>query len=364
MYEIVTTEGSINVLAGGKVARTIPKGQQTATEQAEVVQLAALGTAISFNLPVSTTLDGVASATLGELASKLSSFKKGGGSGTGAVESVTGDLVGGSSDNPTVNLFEWVYWLRSDRVGGINISEGGTYVLGSEYIDATMLLGSTPINNYTLRFPRLMDVPFKRHVVVFNVDVKNITLQAIDNVKIKGVLNEAKANDIWVLTYDRFSASWHLEGCNSVPKWYIDNLVPTLNAGEFLVGSATGNVSRKPLPSDVGMTSDYMMARRGQGNTWEQFPMTGNATTNNSVAMRNNVGSIKMNRGVNLDEGVNVDQFQGITNNALTTAETSTTLNALYPNIAINSVVRSIANNIKYIKISATQWEKLTLTVA
>ena len=39
-----------------------------------------------------------------ELVSALSAFSKGGGSGEGAVESVTGDLVTGTAENPIINL--------------------------------------------------------------------------------------------------------------------------------------------------------------------------------------------------------------------------------------------------------------------
>ncbi|QBQ41091.1 hypothetical protein E2P86_07960 [Sphingobacterium psychroaquaticum] len=231
MYEIVTNEGSINVLSNGKVARTIPKGQQTATEQAEVVQLAALGTAISFNLPVSTTVDGVASATLGELASKLSSFKRGGGGGGGAT-----------------------------------------------------------------------------------VD-------------------------------------------------FVNQRAPLLGNGMFLVGSAEGNVGRRPRPSDNGLTAVSNVSVKASGSdTYEMVAFTA-AATNFSLAYRGSSGTFAVSDANAVGNPVTLGQYQGITNNALTSTETNATLNAMYPSIAINSEVRSITNKIKYIKKSATQWEPIPMNV-
>lgn len=125
------------------------------------------------------------------------------------------------------NLPDWVKYLRADRVGGLNISEGGAYNVGSSYIDATMLLAGSGTNfdNYTLRFPRLTGIPYKRHMIIFNVNIENITLEPLENAKLKNIPNKAKVDDIWTLTYDSFSNSWHLEAINSMPKWYIDSKV-------------------------------------------------------------------------------------------------------------------------------------------
>src|SRR5690606_30421931 len=51
-----------------------------------------------------TTVDGDSVDSSEDLLSTISSFSKGGGNGTEAVESVTGDFVSGTSSNPVINL--------------------------------------------------------------------------------------------------------------------------------------------------------------------------------------------------------------------------------------------------------------------
>lgn len=259
--EIITNEGGI-VLKTSTGFNGMSKGNITVIGSGDVAKVRSSSNDLIWALDYKvTTIDGESFESCGDLVKKLLSFKKGGGSGEGAVESVTGDLVDNEdTSNPIVNLPDWIYPLRADRVGYINLRDNDPiYTVGSEYSDATGVISSwhETISKLTLNFPKLQGVPYKRHMMLFKVNIDEIILRPVEgsNVTINNVLKKAKKGDIWTLTYDSSSNTWDLEAINSVPEWYIkENFV----SKEDVISGLFPEGDKIPKYSEQGLLSTGM----------------------------------------------------------------------------------------------------------
>lgn len=83
----------------------------------------------------------------------------------------------------------------------------------------------------------------------------------------------------------------------------------------------------------------------------------------NNGAIRTATGQLKAAPAVDPDDLPTFSQVGGTINNALTATQTSAQLNTLYPTAPIGSVYKSIANNVEYTKLNATQWKKEILSI-
>lgn len=98
---IISNSGSL-VINGG--SSSMPKGGYTVTTDGSLVYVKAIGSSTGWKLdPAETTLDGASFGTPQDLVTALSDFSRGGtGPGSG-VQSVTGDGVGGTPENPVLS---------------------------------------------------------------------------------------------------------------------------------------------------------------------------------------------------------------------------------------------------------------------
>lgn len=148
----------------------------------------------------------------------------------------------------------------------------------------------------------------------------------------------------------------------------LNERAPELSEGNFLVGGSDGNEQRKVLPSDLttslGTGGDRIIIFNGTTNTFSASNILTTALGGNTAAKRTAAGTLQAVDSVSGSDLVTLNQFRGIVNDALSNAETSATLNAAYPSIAVGISVRTITNLTKYTKINATQWEKTTIVVA
>lgn len=114
---IISNSGSL-VINGG--SSSMPKGGYTVTTDGSLVYVKAIGSSTGWKLdPAETTLDGASFSTPQDLVTALSDFSRGGtGPGSG-VQSVTGDGVGGTAENPVIS-----YPDPSD-IGAATSAQGG-----------------------------------------------------------------------------------------------------------------------------------------------------------------------------------------------------------------------------------------------
>ncbi|WP_336834422.1 hypothetical protein [Sphingobacterium siyangense] len=118
-------------------------------------------------------------------------------------------------------------------------------------------------------------------------------------------------------------------------------------------------------PSSLNITAgptSYIVPLANNGKFNSGVPLA-QAVQNASLVQRTNTGQVKTADATVDNEAVSLGQFKGIINNALTSSETSTTLNNTYGASPIGQVVRSVTNNVEYTKISATQWKKESLAI-
>lgn len=222
---------------------------------AKVIKIAT-GVRLSFNsgmfmdVPFSTsTIDGDPINDADELFEffKAQSFSAGGGSGGGgAVDSVTGNLVSGTSANPIVDLPTWVDLLRDDRVGYLNSTTGMTFQL-SGISDAVKFLSPIPLEVLNLKYPTLTD-KIKKVTLIFNCDVNLINNSALTNAFLRNIPTKAKQYDCWTLMYDSGDRVWDFISVNTMPKWYIDEAVGESGTDRQVQGFIGG----KRVPVTIG----------------------------------------------------------------------------------------------------------------
>lgn len=121
-----------------------------------------------------------------------------------------------------------------------------------------------------------------------------------------------------------------------------------------------------PTQIDVTTTNDLRIPAVSNGAWRSNGYVATTAASATTIPLRNSSGQLQASDGTSSSTSslVNVGQFQGITNNALTTATTSANLNTSYPNAIIGTRVRSITNLVEFTRISATEWEKRSIVIA
>ena len=207
---------------------SLPLNSMMCNEIGNGAMLTIIGGSGVIKLMVSeTTIDGVAVTDRAQLIAFLQdncfSIKGGGSGGDGAVDSVTGNLVTGTSTNPIVDLPTWVDLLRDDRVGYLNSTTGMTFQL-SGISDAVKFLSPIPLEVLNLKYPTLTD-KIKKVTLIFNCDVNLINNSALTNAFLRNIPTKAKQYDCWTLMYDSGDRVWDFISVNTMPKWYIDEAV-------------------------------------------------------------------------------------------------------------------------------------------
>lgn len=137
--------------------------------------------------------------------------------------------------------------------------------------------------------------------------------------------------------------------------------VPTLGDKQFIIGGASGNVTRRIAGTDLGPVSGssplVVYYWRVANNDWRSLSLASVPTSDNQIPHSGPGGQLRFGKGTSPDSGVRKADIDGIINDTLTTSETSTTLNALYSSFGNSDKVTSIDNKVTYTKIS-TGWKK------
>lgn len=102
--KVKSNEGSLLIYDGDDLLGSIPFGTQRVALYSDGVRLSVISSSVTYDLPYSTEVDDESFANKEELAEKLASFKRGGGNGSSGVASVTGQGVGGTSENPVIRF--------------------------------------------------------------------------------------------------------------------------------------------------------------------------------------------------------------------------------------------------------------------
>lgn len=151
---------------------------------------------------------------------------------------------------------------------------------------------------------------------------------------------------------------------NAVPLILLDVRVPVLEIDEFLVGSQNGNIGRKIVPKDIGYTSGSGVRGLFINNGEFINPIIFNMQPANGTGVfRTNTGQGKFNPAINGDEAIVQTQFEGIPNDTLTDSETSSSLDALYPNVIAGTVVTTQLGLTEYRKVEPGVWSKKTIEI-
>lgn len=138
---------------------------------------------------------------------KQSVFSDGGGSGTGAVNSVTGTLVTGTTENPIVDnpLLEVHRVLLTDGGNRTITDFGGTISIVKN--------GLEQVDSFTLTWGALTTETAKLTVIfTFDCVVNNI---ATSGVTINRLPISVKTGDVWTVVYDKFYNEWNLVSLNT-----------------------------------------------------------------------------------------------------------------------------------------------------
>lgn len=258
-------------------------------------------------------------------------FSSGGGSGEGAVESVTGNLVNGSDPaNPTIDLPDWVELLRDDRVGYLNSNSGMSFTL-SRTSDAVKFLSPVPLTELNLKYPTLTD-KIKKVALIFNCDVDLINNTPLTNAILRNIPTKAKQYDCWTLMYDSGDRTWDFISVNSVPKWYVDEAVGEIGTDRQISGFPDGkrgpvtlewkHLSDQPFPPDFNNgvvtiakipesdKSEIGMFRIGVNDTtFESEVIPNSAAVYNPGIIGTGGGTIPVADAINDEDAVNLGQI-------------------------------------------------------
>lgn len=145
MKTIIANGASLEIYQDDALLGTVPYGMFSTVPSSTGVSIQVIGKSVNFDIEVNSVLDGVELTSISDIAKKLSSFKRGGGSGTGATE--WGQITGNIDDQ--TDLIDYISDLLSKgsteafsvtAVGGVN--EIITHDTGDETVQAATLVAS------------------------------------------------------------------------------------------------------------------------------------------------------------------------------------------------------------------------------
>lgn len=131
-------------------------------------------------------------------------FNNGGSAGgDGGVESVTGSLVSGTSENPIINnpLLEIHHVLVTDGGNRTITDFKGTLSIVKNGIDQ--------VDSFTLTWDDIPEETSKL-TLMFTFGCDNITNEAVNGASISWLPSKADKDDVWEVVYDKFYQSWVL----------------------------------------------------------------------------------------------------------------------------------------------------------
>lgn len=211
----------------------------------------------------------------------------GGGSGGGAISSLTGTLVTGTATNPIVDnpLLE---------VHRVIITDGNTRDITDFAGTITLVTnGIDPATSTSLNWKAIPDET-RKLTIIFTFDSPTVTNTSESGVQLLRLPNSAINGDVWEVVYEKFYNIWNLVSVNNTASF---DPVPELPTDNFLVGSANGNVGRKIARTDLSLSNGQILATHPTtgvltGINWSIAP------TANGVPVRTNDGCLQSNASI------------------------------------------------------------------
>lgn len=211
----------------------------------------------------------------------------GGGSGGGAISSLTGTLVTGTATNPVVDnpLLE---------VHRVIITDGSTRDITDFAGTITLVTnGLDPATSTLLNWKAIPDET-RKLTIIFTFDSPTVTNTSESGVQLLRLPNSAINGDIWEVVYNKFYNIWNLVSVNNSASF---DPIPELPTDQFLVGSADGNVGRKIVRTDLSLSNGQVLATNPTngnlvGLNWSIAPQA------NGVPIRTNQGNLQSNASI------------------------------------------------------------------
>jgi hypothetical protein len=266
------------------------------------------------------TIDGSQVENLQELLdyAKENLFSVGGGSGGGAVERVTGDLVTGTPTNPVVDLPDWVNQIKNGRFTNFRTITGVSNLLAS---DAGCLIFSghisgEPFNNELIFNDNTLEVQ-ERFVILNEYPIKLTGSNDTTVIAPDGYLAEASGNGqmVWVVKTD--TGTFYAFGDGLKRDDVNDKMVMVIDSDSTAVPMPLGvkhltNVGGFPAFANGVHVATAM-------NSTTQTGLLSFVKFNNAAAeagtfpMYGTGGVLKVANGVANKDAVNVDQLNSRT---------------------------------------------------
>lgn len=326
MANIVTTSKAIRFSKGSVAKIALAKAEEITTSPGVRVY----GPYASVQIYLSDTIDGQSFATTKAMREYIDAnfFYSGGGTGAG-VQSVTGDGVGGTPDNPVLSYPtpEDIGAIAEGDVKASDINSGYpndafarvVILQGGEFVNQTypVMMGSTTPQSVVLRNTV---GAIKTANPVDNLDAVNLQtmLSAISSVyKYKGSVADFDSlpstsnttGDVWNTLDTDMNFAWTgtewdpLATSVDLTNYYTKTESDGLLDGKIDVGGV--------LPSDLGLSGSGALPYRTGSNVWAEFFANQN-TINNTLAQRYTNGRLRVGNAVENADAVNLGQLNSV----------------------------------------------------